>query len=78
MSLLKTDVSEEPGASTVKLEIISELRTTLTITSYLTTSHKIALFKVTAVKTSNLTIYFPNNISGHIQTLVFALIREIL
>jgi hypothetical protein len=48
--LVVIDVSEELGASIIRLTRIGELRTTLAVTS-----QKTAFFIVTAVKTSNLT-----------------------
>jgi hypothetical protein len=68
VALVRTDVSEEPGASFIRVTRIGELGTTQAATSnrltllrntkepYGVTSQKTPFFIVTAVKTSNLTI----------------------
>jgi hypothetical protein len=63
VALVRTDVSEEPSASIIRVTRLSELGTTLAISSnrrflqepHGLTSQKTAFFIVTAVKTSNLT-----------------------
>jgi hypothetical protein len=63
VALVKTDVSEEPSASFIRVTRISELGTTLAATPKCrflqepqgVTSQKTTFFLVTAVKTSNLT-----------------------
>jgi hypothetical protein len=60
VALVRTDVSEEPSASFIRVTRIGELGTTLAVTSnrreaHDVTSQKMTLFIVTAVKTSNLT-----------------------
>jgi hypothetical protein len=54
VALVRTDVSEKLIASIIRVTRISELGTTLAVTSGVT-SQKTAFFIVTAVKTSNLT-----------------------
>jgi hypothetical protein len=72
VALLKTDVSEGPGASFIRVTKIGELGTTLAATSnrrtlrrntmvflkepHGVTSQKTPFFIVTAAKTSNLTV----------------------
>jgi hypothetical protein len=51
VALVRTDVSEEPGASFIRVTKIGELRTTQA-------AQKTPFFIVTAVKTSNLTLCF--------------------
>jgi hypothetical protein len=60
VALVRTDVSEEPGASFIRVTRIGELGTTQAATSNRRTPHgvtsqKTPFFIVTAVKTSNLT-----------------------
>jgi hypothetical protein len=50
VALVRTDVSEEPGASFIRVTKIGELGTTQAATS-----NRTPFFIVTAVKTSNLT-----------------------
>jgi uncharacterized membrane protein YsdA (DUF1294 family) len=57
VALVRTDVSEEPGASVIRVTKIGELGTTQAATSNRHTTQKTPFFIVTAVKTSNLTIY---------------------
>jgi hypothetical protein len=60
VALVRTDVSEEPGASFIRVTKIGELGTIQAVTSNRRTPHgvttqKTPFFIVTAVKTSNLT-----------------------
>jgi hypothetical protein len=58
VALVRTDVSEELGASFIRVIRLGELGTTLAVTSNRRTlrrNTKLPLFIVTAVKTSNLT-----------------------
>jgi hypothetical protein len=55
VALVRTGVSEEPGASFIRVTKICELGTTQAATSV--TTEKTPFFTVTAVKTSNLTNY---------------------
>jgi hypothetical protein len=61
VALVRTDVSEEPGASFIGVTKIGELGTTQAATSNRRTLRrnikKYHIFIVTAVKTSNLTQY---------------------
>jgi hypothetical protein len=73
VALVRTDVSEEPGASFIRVTKIGELGTTLAVTSnrrtlrrntvvvvvepHGVTTQKTPFFIVTAVKTSNLTMF---------------------
>jgi hypothetical protein len=57
MALVRTDVSEEPGASFIRVTKIGELGTTQAATSNRRTQ-KTPFFIVTAVKTSNLTYIY--------------------
>jgi hypothetical protein len=64
VALARTDVSEEPGASFIRVTKIGELGTTQAATSNLqephgVTTQKTPFFIVTAVKTSNLTLILP-------------------
>jgi hypothetical protein len=54
VALVRTDVSEELSASFIRVTRIGELRTTPDVV----TSQKTPLFIVTAVKTSNLTLFY--------------------
>jgi hypothetical protein len=63
VALVRTDVSEEPGASFIRVTKIYELGTTQAATSNrrtlrrnFVTTQKTPFFIVTAVKTSNLTL----------------------
>jgi hypothetical protein len=66
VALVRTDVSEEPGASFIRVTRIGELGTTQAATGNRrtlrrtrgVTSQKTPFFIVTAVKTSNLTLCF--------------------
>jgi hypothetical protein len=62
VALVRTDVSEEPGASFIMVKKIGELGTTQAATSnrrmLSLTTQKTPFFIVTAVKTSNLTFSF--------------------
>jgi hypothetical protein len=60
--LVRTDFSEERIASIIRVKLISELGTTLAITSV--TFQKTAFFMVTAVKPSYLTLllFFTENL----------------
>jgi hypothetical protein len=51
VALVRTDVSEEPSASFIRVTRIGEVGTTLAITS----NRRTQFYIVTAVKTSNLT-----------------------
>jgi hypothetical protein len=64
VSLVRTDVSEEPGASTIRVTRIGDLWTTVAVKNgvfwvlrrvALVRTQKTPVFIVTAVKTSNLT-----------------------
>jgi hypothetical protein len=62
VALVRTDVSEEPGASFIRVTKIGELGTIQAATSNRRTlrrrnTQKTPFFIVTAVKTSNLTLY---------------------
>jgi hypothetical protein len=75
MALIKTDVSGEPIASTTRVKRISELGTTLA-DSYCcepngVTFQNTVFFIVTAMKTSNLTIFYSKFC---IETVVFMLL----
>jgi hypothetical protein len=54
VALVITDISEEPSASLIRVTRISELGTTLAVTSNRRTLRSVPFFIVTAVKTSNL------------------------
>jgi hypothetical protein len=56
VALVRTDISEEPGASFIRATEIGELGTTQAATSnpHGVTTQKTPFFIVTAVKTSNL------------------------
>jgi hypothetical protein len=53
VALVRTDVSEELGASFIRVTRIGEIGTTLAVTS----NRRTPFFSVTAVKTSNHTSY---------------------
>jgi hypothetical protein len=63
VALVRTDVSEEPGASFIRVTKIGELGTTQAATSnrrtHGVTTQKTPFFIVTALKTSNLTTTKP-------------------
>jgi hypothetical protein len=57
VALVRTDVSEELSAFFIRVTRIGELGTTLALTTDARSSQKTQFFIVTAVKTSNLTLY---------------------
>jgi hypothetical protein len=58
VALVRTDVSEEPGASFIRVTKIGELGTTQAVQEpHGVTTQKTPFFILTAVKTSNLTMH---------------------